>query len=146
MLQRSKDNSIFNINTFSTRICQLRLEPPPTISLEKVQWRAARWVPSEYNSMSSVTHLLDQLNWKSLQSRRSVSRLTLLYKVLHQDLPSIKLPLHYKSTEYPTRLLHHYRYISPGLQPKQPLTNRATFLERSSSGITSQTLLLKQKL
>ena len=72
--------------------------------------------------MSSVTYLLDHLNLKSLQSRRSVSRLTLLYKVLHQDLPSLVLhqdlpsiqpPLHYKPTVYPTRLLHQYRYISP---------------------------------
>jgi len=36
-------------------------------TLEKVQRCAARWVTSEYNPMSSVTYLLDQLNWKSLQ-------------------------------------------------------------------------------
>ena len=72
-------------------------------ALEKVQRHAARWVASEYNPMSSVTYLLDQLHWKSLQSRRCVNCLNLLYRVLHHDLPSIQLPEYFKPTTYPTR-------------------------------------------
>jgi len=62
-----------------------------TSTLEKVQQQAARLVTSEYNSTSSVIPLLEQLNWKSLQNK-SVSRLIVLHKVLHQNLPSIQLP------------------------------------------------------
>ena len=82
-------------------------------TLEKVQRRAARWVASDYNPMSSVTYLLDQLHWKSLQSRRCIDRLNLLYRVLHHALPSIQLPEYFKPTSYPTRLHHQYRYIIP---------------------------------
>jgi len=82
-------------------------------TLEKVQRRAARWVTSEYNPVSSVTYLLDQLNWKSLQSRRCVERLNLLYKVLYHNLPSIHLSEYFKppSSTYiipPTRT-HAYQ-------------------------------------
>jgi len=42
-------------------------------ALEKVQRHATRWVASNYNPMSGVTYLLDQLHWKSLQSRRCVN-------------------------------------------------------------------------
>ena len=76
-------------------------------TLEKVQCRAARWVASEYNPMSSVTYLLDQLHQKSLQNRRCVDRLNLLYRVLHHDLyhhdlPSIQLPEYFKPTTSPS--------------------------------------------
>ena len=87
ILQRSKYNSIFNISasftkvrTYASCVCL------PTNILEKVQQHAARWVISEHNPMNSVTCLLDPLNWKTLQIRRSVSHLNLLYKVLHHQI------------------------------------------------------------
>jgi len=36
--------------------------------LEKIQRRAARWVLSDYNRTSSVTQMLDQLSWPTLQT------------------------------------------------------------------------------
>ena len=45
---------------------------------EKVQRRAAR-----SHNTSSVTNLLRQLEWDSLQQRRCKSRLTMLYKFIH---------------------------------------------------------------
>ena len=38
--------------------------------LEKVQWKAARWVLSDYKYTTSVTRLLKCLNWKTLADRR----------------------------------------------------------------------------
>ena len=49
--------------------------------LEMVQRRAARWVLGRYNQRSSVTDMLNQLNWRSLEDRRTDARLTMLYKM-----------------------------------------------------------------
>ena len=48
---------------------------PPTNELsdklERLQRRAARWATSDYCQTSSVTSMLDQLGWETLQHRRS---------------------------------------------------------------------------
>ena len=40
-----------------------------TDNIEKIQRRAARWVLSNYRQQSSVTDMLHQLQWPSLQQR-----------------------------------------------------------------------------
>ena len=37
-----------------------------------VQWRAARFVVRSYDSTASVGGILDELGWKSLQSRGKI--------------------------------------------------------------------------
>ena len=56
--------------------------------LEMVQRRAARWVTNRYHNTSSVTDMLRDLTWQSLELRRTHSRLCMLYK-LHHDLVAI---------------------------------------------------------
>ena len=48
--------------------------------LEAVQRRAARFVCKDFRRKSSVSSMISKLGWKSLEERRAVSRLTLLYK------------------------------------------------------------------
>ena len=48
--------------------------------LEKVQRRAARWVLSDYSYHSSVSAMLEQLNWLPLVKRRKQQRLNLFIK------------------------------------------------------------------
>ena len=43
-------------------------------TLEKVQRRAAKWVLSDYGRQSSVTRMLTQLGWPTLQQRCFISR------------------------------------------------------------------------
>jgi len=74
--------------------------------LEKIQRRAARWVLNDYNRTSSVTQMLDQLSWPTLQTRRKISRLQLLHKILHQDI-SLSIPSYYQSVERQTPLAFH---------------------------------------
>lgn len=50
-------------------------------SLEMVQRRAARYVRNRYHNTSSVTEMLHQLQWTSLEARRRQARLVLLYKI-----------------------------------------------------------------
>ena len=51
-------------------------------NLEKVQRRAVRTVKNRHRNTSSVTDMLEGLGWQSLEKRRKVARLTLLYKIL----------------------------------------------------------------
>ena len=50
--------------------------------IEKVQRRAARWVSNGYSSYSSVTDMLSNLGWRSLENRRTDTRLSMFYKIV----------------------------------------------------------------
>ena len=86
--------------------------PPPTHTatdiqkVEAVQRRAARWVYKDYNYTSSVTAMLKDLNWHSLDQRRIDSRLVMPYKITY-DLVVICAP------QYLTRNTRLPRYIHP---------------------------------
>ena len=62
-------------------------------SIEMVQWRAARWVKQEHSTTTNF-------EWSLLSK---YSRLTLFFKLLHQDPPVIRIPQHY----LPSTLLHY---------------------------------------
>ena len=51
--------------------------------LEMVQRRAARYVTHRYHNRSSVTDMLQQLQWPTLESRRRNARLAMMYKLTH---------------------------------------------------------------
>ena len=51
--------------------------------LEMVQKRAARWVLSRYDPLASVTDMLTDLGWITLEHRRVVARLVLLFKIVN---------------------------------------------------------------
>ena len=53
------------------------------LDVEAVQRRAARFVTGDYSRYSSVTSMLNNLKWQSLESRRREARLSLLFKVVH---------------------------------------------------------------
>ena len=60
--------------------------------LERVQRRAARFVKNEYNQTASVTHLLQQLNWPTLQERRAQAKVVMFYKIVN-NLVAIPAPM-----------------------------------------------------
>ena len=49
--------------------------------VEAVQRRAARWTKHDYGRTSSVTDMLQSLQWRRLDQRRIDSRLSLCYKI-----------------------------------------------------------------
>ena len=60
--------------------------------IEMVQRRAARFVIGNYSKTSgTVTNILQQLNWPTLEQRRKESRLINLYKIQHENI-AIPLP------------------------------------------------------
>ena len=68
-------------------------------SIERVQRKAARWVTSSYDRCTSVTKLLKDLQWDSLQERRRQQRLLFMYKILNDQvvLPANSIDLTYSS-------------------------------------------------
>ena len=58
--------------------------------IKMVQRRSARYVTNRYRNMSSITDMLEELNWESLESRRTKIQLTLLYKIMNVmvDIPT----------------------------------------------------------
>ena len=73
--------------------------------LETVQRRAARFVCKDIRRQSRVSDMLRDLNWKTPQDRRTIYRLTLLYKSVH-DIVVINSDEHYanhKSRNITTR-------------------------------------------
>ena len=73
--------------------------------LEKVQRRAARWVSNDYSSYSSVTDMLSNLGWRSLENRRTDTRLAMFYKIVY-GLVAIPLPSYFEHPEVYTRHMH----------------------------------------
>ena len=54
-----------------------------THKLEMVQRRAARFVCNNYHNTSSVTDMVNTLQWPPLAERRLKSRLVIFYKIVH---------------------------------------------------------------
>ena len=54
-----------------------------------IQRRAARFVLNRHRNTSSVGQMLEELDWESLQQRRKVARLCMLFKILN-DLISVE--------------------------------------------------------
>ena len=75
-------------------------EKGDTETLEKVQRRAARFVKGDYHQQSSVTQMIKDLGWQSLQERRAISRLSLMYKSVH-GLSEVQLPNLMRKTPRP---------------------------------------------
>ena len=71
--------------------------------LEMVQRRAARFVCGRYHNRSSVSSMIQDLGWPSLQQRRYEARVIMLYKI-HHSIVYCAVPL--PPPARPLRLSH----------------------------------------
>ena len=62
-----------------------------THKVEMVQRRAARWILSRFSAYDSVTSMLGELGWRSLEDRRTDKWLCLFYKIVH-GLVAVPMP------------------------------------------------------
>lgn len=74
-----------------------------------VQRRAARYVTSRYHNTISVTSMLNELEWETLQSRRTKSQLTMFYKI-ENSLVDIEMSDYVDKPTRPTRSQHSKKY------------------------------------
>ena len=58
--------------------------------IEVVQRRAAHYATNRYRNTSSVSGMLENLNWETLETRQTKSQLTMMSKILHGlvDIPA----------------------------------------------------------
>ena len=81
-------------------------------SIEMVQRRAARWVSNHYSSYDSVTTMLSNLGWRSLEYRRYDSRLAMFYKIQY-GLVVVQILSYF---ERPKRITRHSQYNPLGFR------------------------------
>ena len=83
------------------------------LQIEKVQQAAACWVSSDYRWSSSVTSMLNHLNWPTLSLRSKISKLQIFYKALH-NLTALPIPDYFSHVTRFTRNYHclHYVYLT----------------------------------
>ena len=60
---------------------RLGVENNGAYRVEMVQRHASRWTLKRYHNTSSVTDMLDDLGWRTLEQRRANTRLALLFKI-----------------------------------------------------------------
>ena len=77
---------------------------------ERIQRKAAWFCTNNYHTTASVTEMLHDLGWTSLELRRTMTRLTLLYKMTRGqiDIDVNTYLKHY--TDRRTRGSYLYRY------------------------------------
>ena len=89
---RVKSNAYFTLVRPHLEYCSSVWNPHTadlSTKIEQVQRRAARYVSNDYQQKSSVTAMLQKLQWETLESRRTKGQLTMLYKTLN-DLVDIQ--------------------------------------------------------
>ena len=78
--------------------------------LEMSQRKAARFVYNDYSSYSSVTNMLQQLNWESLEHRRIKATIIMFYKIIN-NIVSVNFSQHLQHLTTRTRG-HHLKFLS----------------------------------
>ena len=101
-------------------------------ALESVQKKAARFVKGNYQRKASVSAMLQELNWPSLQDRRTAARLTMLHKINSGDLP-LSIPEKFISVDdipdrAGTRSQRPNHYINHGART---MTHKYSFYPRT---------------
>ena len=83
------------------------------VKVESVQRKAARFCIQNYQQTASVTDMIKELGWDSLESRSKKARLNLMYKLAHR-LINIDTVNHLEShSEMRTRGSHSFKYRIP---------------------------------
>ena len=79
--------------------------------LKRVQNQAARFCTNNYNRDSSVTKMKTDFQWMSLEDRRKMSRLSIIYKMTNKlvDVPTDKYLI---PAQKRTRNSHAFKYQS----------------------------------
>ena len=79
--------------------------------VEAVQRRAARFVTGDYQSTSSVTAMLQQFQWQTVQCRRAYAQRVMMYRIVY-NLVNIPAEHHLNGTSLQIRG-HSLRFLVP---------------------------------
>ena len=95
--------------------------------LEMVQRRAARYCTNRYHNTSSVTDMLQDLNWETLESRRTKLQLVMMYKIIN-DLVDIPCDAYLTPATTRTRAIHSKKLLQ---YPTRTDTFKFSFFPRT---------------
>ena len=98
-----------------------------TQKVEMVQRRAARYTLNRYHNTSSVTNMLEELAWTTLEERRVNDRLTMMYKI-HNNLAPLSKQAYITQVTQSTRATHPHSYQMPYSRTE---THRQSFFPRT---------------
>ena len=84
--------------------------PHTAKDIESIQRRAARFVLNDYSRNSSVSTMLADLNWQSLEERRIINDLTMFYKI-NSNFVNISFPAEISLGFQGTRRSHDYKFM-----------------------------------
>ena len=88
-------------------------------AIEMIQRRAARYVTNRYERYASVTEMLKELQWDSLEERRRRQQLVMFYKIHHNQLEVNKdAYIRQSSNSRPSRYFNNKAYEIPGTGPE----------------------------
>ena len=82
-------------------------------ALEREQRKAARFVTGNYDRTTSVTEMLQDLQWDTLETMRRHARLSTIYKMCHGLLDGDWGDYLITSKERRTRGSHDFKFIVP---------------------------------
>ena len=75
----------------------------------KSQQRAAQYATNLYHNTSSVSEMLDHLNWETFESRRTKAQLTMLFRISNR-LVDVPLEQYLTPASSRTRAAHSYKF------------------------------------
>ena len=82
--------------------------------LERVQRKAGRFCLNNYQPTASVTGMLSDLGWSSLETWRTIARLNLMYKICHGivDIGQNSYLRPHTNCDAKTRSSHDYKFLN----------------------------------
>ena len=104
-------------------------------------WTAARWVKYNYSTYDSVSTMLNNLGWRSLENRRIDSRLFMFLRIIYGYV-AIQIPTYFEKPQRFTRPMHplSYRQIHTHAVYYQQSFYPATIVLRNK--LPSETVLM----
>ena len=113
---KNVSNYIYIPSTTEAGICKCGLDPflkKHISALERVRCKAAQSSSQNYNRYASVTDMIKDLGWATLETRRRQSRLTLMYKLTHGliDIDTRKYLIQHSESR--TRGSHQFKFRVP---------------------------------
>ena len=98
---------------------------------ESIQWRAVRFIFNDYPRNSSVSAIIADLNWQSLEERHIINDLTMFYKI-NFNVVNISFPPEINLGFQGTRRSHDYKFMP--LSSSVNAYKYSSFPEQSWSG------------
>ena len=93
-----------------------------------VQRRAARYVTNQHHNTSSITAMLDELGWETLECRRKKLQLTLFDKIFNN---LVDIPASDYLTHAPSRLRSNHKFKYRHLSSKSDCLKHSFFHKTS---------------